>query len=273
MHLDSLTLTLTRANHGPLLVHSGARNTAHLVDRTRDRASQLEAHLANINALADGRSIFMPSFNYDYCRNGLFDIPNDPSQVGPISERFRLSTDTRRTSMPVFNFATNSGAESSQNPAQGGDLDPFDDASVFADIVAGNGTIVWYGAPLTSMTLMHHAERSIGGVPYRYDKFFCGRVMDNNEEWPTRLRYHVWPMGTALDYDWGKLEIALRDGGILQSHNNETSVQWADAEQLKAFLTSKLRDDPLSLLTISSRAWVADHLDRLGRAFRIEDFE
>ena len=264
---------LQRAAPGPLIAHSDAGATAHLVDHKSDRSDQLAAHIGNISAIGTGRDLYMPSFNYDYCRTGVFDINNDISQVGPISEAFRLSRDTARTSMPVFSFVTAAKTKLTMTDPRGTDLDPFDDCSVFGSVVGADGVILWYGAPLQSTTLLHHAERCVGGVPYRYDKFFAGSILRDGRSTSARLRYHVWPMGSDLDYDWTRLEAELVTLGVLQSTPSAAALKWANARAITEFLVDSLRKDPLSLLDSRSRSWTEERLQQLGRPFRLEDFE
>jgi aminoglycoside 3-N-acetyltransferase len=272
-HTFDLSGILHRAPDGPILVHSDAFKTSNLIPRSRDRQEQLSSHLTNVFLIANGREVQMPTFNYEYCRSGEFDIDADTSQVGPISEAFRTDLRTARTPMPIFSIASERSAQWIPQELAGGDLDPFDDNSAFGALCAVDGTIVWYGAVLESTTLIHHAERHFGGVPYRYDKFFNGTMRRGGECVETRVRYHVWPLGSQLQYDWEQIESELRSLGVLRRVEQTPAIAWAPARALREYFTSKLESDPLSLLTTLSQGWVTQQLVGTSGSLTLEQFE
>ena len=257
---------------GPVLAHTDARRTHELVRSLGNRTSMLAGHTALLRELADGRDGWVPTFTYDYCRTGKFSVDDDPSQVGPITEAFRHAPASWRSTMPVFSFAGTGDRPAWAMPADGV-LDPFDEASGFADLVAADGTIVWYGAPFSSTTMIHHVEHLAGRPPYRYDKWFPGTVTADGDEHATRLRYHVRPLGRDLEYAWDRLEGELADAGIVHELDQATGIRWAPVRPLVAFWLARLAEDPLHLLDTASWAWVGPELDRLGRRFELADFE
>ncbi len=257
---------------GPVLAHCDALRTLPLVRHLRGRRAMAEAHVANLEVISDGRDRWVPTFNYDYCTDGRFDVAASASQVGPITEAFRTGHAAWRSAMPVFSFA-GTGVPPADAAGRNGELDPFDERSGFARLIAGDGVIVWYGAPLGATTLIHHVEHLAGRPRYRYDKWFDGEVVDGDRRWTTRLRYHVRPMGRHLDYDFERMEADLVDAGILHVLDAEAGVRWASAAELAERWVAELQRDPLALLDASSLAWVGPELDRLGRRFELTDFE
>ena len=91
---------LSRLGSGPVLVHSDPFRTAALVPKTKSRDAFIDSHLELLGKAADGRATWMPAFNYDFPRTGTFNVSSDPSQLGPIPERFRLTTAKWRTRCP-----------------------------------------------------------------------------------------------------------------------------------------------------------------------------
>lgn len=240
--------------------------------RMADPAAMLAAHVDNLRVLAAGRPVWVPTFNYDFCRTGLFDADRDPSQVGPITERVRGHAAEWRTPTPVFNVAGWGEAP------RGGDVlapivDPFGDGSLFEDLTARSGIVAWYGAPFASTTLIHHAERRAGGTPYRYDKDFQGEVTHGGRAHRVTLRYHVRPLGFELEYDWPRLAAEADAAGIRRPLDGRGIVTWAPAAALAELWTGALRRDPLALLDLATRDRVARELERLGRRFELADFE
>lgn len=257
---------------GPLLVHTDAQATRLLVPQTTSRSKLLTSHLGNITELADGRDVWMPTFNYDFCRTGHFDCLNDKSVVGPISEHFRTCGSDWRTICPVFNFA-GVGSEPDCNIEDDGLVDPFDGSSVFAQLVERGGSVVWYGAPFSSTTLIHHVETICGRPVYRYDKIFPGTVRCKGTATDVTMRYHVRPSGFVFEYDWPRLLNEVTNAGIIKSIEPRAHLYSAQARSIVEFWRHRLSEDPLYFLDRPTRLWVEDRLEELGRRFEQRDFE
>jgi aminoglycoside 3-N-acetyltransferase len=260
------------APSGPVLVHCDALRAAAFVPLSHSRGELLSSHLDTLEKLAHGRDLWVPTFNYDFLRTGTFDSSSDPSQVGPITEAFRVSRAMWRTPTPVFNFA-GTGAPPPTDIGDGSVVDPFDSSSLFALAGSLDGSVAWYGATLSSTTLLHHAERLAGGPIYRYDKLFRGVVRHQGSSTQLTLNYHVRPMGHHLDYDWPRLERETIEAGVVRRIGGREHARWAPARLLTDFWVGRLRDDPLALLDEESRTWVDRRLQALGRPFVIEDFK
>jgi len=252
------------------MAHTDSARTHSLVSGVRGRDALLQAHLDNLHALGDGRAMWYPTFNYDYLRSGVYSVPSDESQVGVINESLRKSS-LWRTSMPVFNFAGRGLAPYDLDPSLTVVL-PFDGQSVFAQSVELDGVVLWYGAPIHTATVLHHAEWIADGPLYRYDKDFAGRIDSEDGTRHVRLRYHVRPLGRSLDYDWPRITSDAVAEGVIQTIR-EKPVQWASVRALVGYWAHRMNQDPLYLLDGASRAWVEPQLERLGRRFELADFE
>ena len=254
------------------MIHCDALRAAAFVPRATSGRELLSSHLDALNTFAQGRDIWLPTFNYDFLRTGRFDSAADPSRVGPITEAFRTSRASWRTPTPVFTFA-GVGERPGITLEDGSVADPFDDASAFALLCSGQGSVAWYGAQLSATTLLHHAERASGALGYRYDKLFEGSVAHLGRTAQVTLRYHVRPMGQHLDYDWPRLEQESLEAGVVRQLDRRGNARWAPAQLLRDFWVTAMRQDPFALLDQESRAWVDRRLRALGRSFAREDFE
>ena len=267
-----LTGALSEAGSGPILVHSDLARVMSVVAPESSPQALLGRHMDLLREVAGERPLWFPTFNYDFTRSGHFNVSDDPSQVGALSEFARNNFTYWRTPIPVFSVAGN-GPD--PYPALSYELDPFGDQSAFSTLVELDGAILFYGAGLHSCTTIHHAERKAGGPIYRYDKVFSGRVVDSDGTCREHVfRYHVRPMGWSLDYDWSRLGIELQEAGVARAvtvPGGTTLVLGARA--LVNHWSHQIKHDPLYLLDAESRDWVAPLLDRLGRPFHIEDFE
>jgi aminoglycoside N3'-acetyltransferase len=262
-----------RAPSGPVFVHSDALATRHLVPRSTSRVVLLNAHLARIEAIAGGRDLWFPAFNYGYPKSGVFDVRSDVSELGPISEYFRTDRAQWRTRTPMFSAAgIGARPRAAQDPEPV--INPFGPDSIFASLCSSEGTILWYGAPWPATTIIHFAEACSGGPLYRYDKDFPGEIVEGGQRWATTLRSHVRPLNRACDYAWSQLFATVVQQGIVHPLEGAPDVCfWVAARDLVESWVERLAADPLALLDTDTRAWVAPMLERLGRRFELRDFE
>lgn len=270
---DAIGGLLALLGSGPVFVHSDPFRATRLVPKTRSRDALLDSHLALLltAASAPPRPVWMPAFNYDFPRTRVFDVALDPSQVGPIPERFRLLASEWRTAIPIFSV-TGTGAAAAT--AWGEGIDPFGAESLFARLVEGDGTILYYGDTFHYNTIVHYAERRAGGPPYRYDKLFRGTVINpTGGKMEGSLDYHVRPLGMGLDYDWPAILRRALDCGACVRLDRHPEILGARAATLTDFLVAEMKTDPLGLLDRETREWVEPALHKLGRRFVLEDFE
>ena len=71
---------------GPVFVHSDPFRAARMVKPVRDRNAYLDAHIDVLCHAACDRSLWVPTFNYDFPKTGLYDVRESESQLGPIPE-------------------------------------------------------------------------------------------------------------------------------------------------------------------------------------------
>ena len=238
---------------GPVLVHSDPFRAARMVKPVRDRSAFLDAHIAVLLEAAAGRSLWLPTFNYDFPRTFIFDVRASESQLGPIPERFRMSTAEWRTPIPIFSIA---GIGQDPQPRWGTGTDPFGEDSIFAELVRSDGVVLYYGDTFHYNTLVHYSERISGGPVYRYDKLFPGRVvMNDGSVVEGSLDYHVRPLGTGLDYDWTRLLDEAIHAGVCRRLGNAPEILAASAKALNELWVSSLRRDSFSLLDEQTRKW------------------
>jgi aminoglycoside 3-N-acetyltransferase len=256
---------------GPMFVHSDPFSAARLVEPSRNKKELLDRHIALLLRVAGERPLWIPAFNYDFPRTGVFDVAADPAQIGPIPEHFRTRCSKWRTDIPVFSIAGIGNAPSAEFAEH---TDPFGDDSAFAELVRQEGVILYYGNTFHFNTIVHYAERLAGGPPYRYDKIFPGVVRHADRSESTgSLNYHVRPLGSGLDYDWPAILDRALAADATRRLAEYPEILAASARRLVAFLVEEMRADPLALLDAKSRKWVGPALDELGRRFVISDFE
>ena len=257
---------------GPVLVISNLMRAGTPYPRSVDRKEILNAHMEFLQQAIEDRDLWMHSFNYDFPHSRTFDVANEPSQVGPLTEHFRKNVAQWRSTTPIFPFA---GTGEAPTEDIGPEIDPFGESSPFARFARQDGVVFFYGANVNTATIMHYAERVEGGPAYRYDKLFPGHVtLAGGSVRDVTLRYHVRPWESGLDYDHDRNQSDLMDAGVLRSwQSGPVRYLAASAKDLVSFWVGRLADDPVCLLDDQSRLWVEPMLERLGRRFELEDFE
>lgn len=232
----------------------------------------LEEHYKELKAVCQPLKILMPSFNYDFCKGSPYNIKESESQVGTLSEYFRKNKATWRTSIPVFNF---SGLGDNPLPNKYGEIDPFDESSVFGYLHENKGIIMHYGSGFHTSTLIHYVERISNKLIYRYDKVFKGKVIDIDDiSNACELIYHVRPMGYKLDYDWSKIEEDLIENGIIQKYREKrTKILIGRIDKIVDFWLTCLNNNPFYLLDKETRNWVEAKFNELNRPVTLTDFE
>jgi aminoglycoside 3-N-acetyltransferase len=256
---------------GPVFVHSDPFRAVRLVKPVRDRDRFLDSHIDVICHAGCERSLWAPTFNYDFPRTGVFDVQASESQLGPVPERFRETVATWRTPIPIFSIA---GIGYDPQPRWGLGTDPFGPDSIFAELVSQDGVVLYYGDTFRFNTLVHYSERAMGGPPYRYDKLFPGRVvMKDGSSVEGSLNYHVRPMNMGLEYDWARLEKEAFNAGVCRNLDGFPEILAASAKGLNDLWMSNLAKDPFSLLDAETRSWAEPKVNELGRRFLITDFE
>lgn len=221
---------------------------------------------------SNSTTICMPSFNYTYCKDGVYSINVSSSQLGVLSDYFRKNISEWRTHVPVFSF---SGIGEKIDLPFHKITDPFDSNSAFHILNKNNGLLMHYGSEFKHTTFIHYIERMTGKLFYRYDKIFKGEViLADNTKKQIELLFHVRPLGYHLDYDWHKIITDLKENEILFEFNEgNTCISLLEINKMCSFLIEKMTENNLYLLDNESLKWVKPKLDELGRPFILTDFE
>ena len=255
----------------PVIAHSDLFAAAKFVEQTAERKVLLQRHTHLLDSLQ--AELLIPAFNYQFPKTRTIDLRSAPVELGPLNQFMLRHWATGRTYDPIFSFATRTLPETT--PAQNPFI-AFGSATAFARTVEMRGAVLFYGAKLASLTMIHHLEHRAGGPLYRYDKDFAGTVtgMDGSTN-QLIYRYHVRPMNRHLDYDWKKIEACLQSAQIWQSvnHGSVPIAVLISAKDLVDVILAELKVDPLFLLDAESRAWVEPLVQKLGRRLTLTDFE
>lgn len=258
----------------PLFVHSDTGRGMIVAKRCGAKIDPRALQQSLVDFLAtqvdDGRrGLVFPAFNYDYGSTRVFDMDNDPAQVGSLVEWLRKTGEMRRTAVPFFSFLS----ERDLGIDTSGPVNPFDTASGFQWLVDHDASLVMYGAPMHSLTFIHYVEEMAGGPVYRYTKSFPGEVHSAKGKEHCDFAMHVRPMGVHMDYDWPRLVADLRDQGILKHAEMAPDFQWLTARTLLEYWGSRIAEDPFFLLDAQSRSYFERATNNGRSRVQLTDFE
>lgn len=249
-----------------VILHTDLR-TIGIVDRVQPPEQALQSHLDVLLEAAADRTLVVPTFNYDFCRTGRYDVARDPCQVGALNEHIRRQHPQRRTRTPVFNFVVlGDDAAIDRSPAPY----PLGEGSTFDRLTGHGATVALLGTDVSRDTLFHHIEERMA-VPYRYPKRFEGVIVEGDREEPFAVEYRVKPLidgaiGADVEYDWGRLNASLLDLGLMKTAPvGRGRLLHHDGQALVDHWSQRLEDDPLFLLTPRSRERVEGLFDDYGR--------
>ena len=254
----------------PILLHSDLLKigiTARPSERTQICKDYEDALMLSLKE----RPILIPTFNYDFCKNGVYNRLESPSQVGALSDYFRVHYALFRSLTPIFNFVIlNQNKEFSLKPS----LNVFGQDSLFAELYKQNGLVLFLGADFSTNTFLHYIEEC-SKVGYRYIKSFSGIIQDNTKDVPITVHYRVRPWAApSLAYDFQKLQKDAEEGGILKEHQvGQGKLLYYHARELFAFWSEKIAQDELYLLTPESQVQTCIFYETKGYPLELPMFE
>lgn len=233
-------------------------------------SQQFDNLLQHLKTASDERTLLFPTFNYDFLKTGLYDVENDICQVGAFNEHIRKLFPKQRTKTPVFNYCIinnkNFDFEIKDNP--------FDQNSIFADMVKNKTAVAFLGANFSSNTFVHYSEE-IAGIGYRYHKLFSGSVQTSEQKSELIFKYRVRPkQEKSVDYDWQKIELDLTKNGLLhKSESNSCKMCYFYADKAHDFILSKMKKDEFYLLTPDSKDKILSLYAQYGKPLLFEKIE
>ena len=131
---------------------------------------------AIFQVVGDKGNIVVPTFSFSFCQNEVFDVEKTKSKVGVFTEFIRNLPWSQRSLHGITSFA---GVGSDiQNIFKLYDKTSYGPGSVPANLINFNCKILQIGSPYISHT--HYAEKLIG-VPYRFDKYFKGKIKTHSD--------------------------------------------------------------------------------------------
>ncbi len=258
-----------RKHKPPYLVHS---DTFRMFGLIRDRYSTsggerdlLKLHFDYLCEELGEENLVLPSFNYDFPKEKIFDLLKTPSQVGSLTNYVIKNGFLKRTTTPIFSFLTNIPELLTQHN------NPFSRGSVFDSLYQMDGTIIFYGTKVDSCTYLHFVEDQFGPPLFRYQKNFTGQIVDGRLTREINVEFHVRPMGLELDYDWDKLNQLLIENNVVTTLAKGCFA--VNVKDLSRVWGSFFRINQFEVLSSDTKDSVLKLYKKIGRRFIKSDFE
>ncbi len=230
-----------------VLVHPDAIVAAQFPSLPNEQRLDLLIEAIEAAVGGDG-TLVMPAFSYSFTKGEQFDVCNTPSTVGMVTERFRTRPGVRRTSDPIFSFASRGplARELCALPVN----ECFGPESVFGALHRRNAHIVDLGCSMSrGGTFVHYVETA-HGVAYRYRKVFSGTIISaNGETAECSVVYNVRDLARRSDADLRRLQERLADDGTSRTAEvGRSRIMAVRASDLFDTAWKMLDEDPVSLI-------------------------
>lgn len=269
---EEVKTIINKIGNNNVLIHSDIKHL--FLFEFNSKNDLLEKHLKNINEIFSNFNIWMPTFNYDFTKTGVYNLEKDKSQVGVLNDYFRYVCDWRTTT-PVFNFCGNGKYPINKIHSEE-KINPFWYGSEFHYLYQTNSLQCHYGSNLNCSTLIHYVEKISKKLLYRYSKIFNGIIKTGEINIEVDLDYHVTPLNPRVSYDWGKIHHDLLKENLIHEYKIYGNINYISLFLIKEvtdYWIDKIEYDPFYFLDRESKKWVILKVHQLGRGFELNDFE
>ena len=229
-----------------VFVHSGVASFGRI-------ASPVESCLAAWNeARPLSSTLIMPTFTFSFCRMGIFDSEQTPSETGILSEYFRCQKGVVRSKHPIYSVAA-CGPRAEEVANLGGDS-CWGQGTVFELLERENALIVGFGVLLSkSATIMHRAEE-ISQVPYRYCKTFEGKRVTRDGSEICQTHFWVRRLDIDIDNDFSPVIAELSQKGLHRRvHLGSSAIEYAYSRDICRVAMELIQNDPLAVVADRDR--------------------
>lgn len=166
---------------------------------------------AFVDLLGDTGTLLIPTFSYEFCRKGIYDIHNTRGVTGALGNIALQRDDFMRTNHPIHSFAVWGDDQKFLCELQ--NLNSFGDDSPFSYMLEQKVKQIIIGTDYThAFTFSHYGEVK-AKVPYRFIKRFTGKYIDRDGS--ESVRTYEYP---ARDLSFSSVDCSNKIGKILEKN-------------------------------------------------------
>lgn len=197
-------------------------------------------------ALPLDATLAMPVFTFNFLNTRQFNLKEDTSETGMLTETFRLQKDVHRTKHPIYSYALKGPLAEKLSDLAGETC--WGDDTFFATMENLDADIVMLGNSWEQCTLFHRIEQ-IGAVEYRYAKEFSGTADFGNGSKPINTEMLVRRLDVPVENDFSAIVKQLeRNDAITSVSLGRGLISSASARDILTSGQKLLKEDPLCLL-------------------------
>ena len=142
-----------------------------------------------INKIGKDGTLIIPTYNYDFTKNKIFNSDLYNSQVGEMTNFFMKKYKCYRTKNPVFSHAVYGNLQvlfkSANNKEAFSGKNNF-----FSMIMKKKFKIFGFCTNVNNITFIHYIEKKLN-VTYRFDKNFYSKIIENGKLKKFKYKYFV----------------------------------------------------------------------------------
>lgn len=201
---------------------------------------------ALLEAIPDGATLAMPVFTFGFISSGQFDLIEDSSETGVLTESFRCREEVLRTRHPIYSFAMKGPLAGRLAELQGDTC--WGAGTLFEVMEDINAEIVMLGSNWEQCTLFHRVEQS-ADVPYRYAKRFAGHANFGAGDVPIETEMFVRRLDRPVENNFRALSDGLRTADRIRTAAlGRGIVEACSAQDILVVGRELVKTDPLVLL-------------------------
>ena len=163
--------------------------------------------------IGDEGTLVLPTFSYSATKNKVFDPVKTKSEVGVITDYFRIKDKVLRSNNPIFSVSAT--GKLSNEFKDSSITDCFGEGTCFDLIYKNNFWILTLGCSFDRITFIHFVEQ-YNNVSYRYFKNFKSKIYNDSKLNSSQIRYFVRDLNRDSDVSLDKLKESLISKELLK---------------------------------------------------------
>ncbi len=218
------------------------------------------------------KNIIIPTYNYDFVKNKIFNIRKDKSQSGSFTEYFRKKNIQNRTRIPIYSSCSNFKIKKFQNIKK--IIDVLGKDSDFNYLMKNNGNIIHFECNFGSTFMIFIEKINFEKIIYRYSKIINGTFLDGNKKKNISIDLFVRPRKLNITYDLNKIKKDLFKNKILKQKKIEGFNYFIyNSVKFFEFCNYKLNKDSLYFLDKKSKNELKKNNINLNNKEKIKKFD
>ncbi len=192
--------------------------------------------------IADGHTIAVPTFTFDFCKTGRFDMHRSRPETGQLGRLAMELSAFRRSAHPIYSFAV--AGPRADEILRCESSTTFSADSPFGLFDRENARLVMFGCGWEFCTQFHYYEEE-AGVPYRLYKTF--EPASGESARPAKMFVRNLEIGARNDF---AAALSALDGknAIARAPLGEGKVEAADCRDFGAACRALLKADPYAFV-------------------------